>query len=463
MNSMSKHQRRVKLGLRALLFAVFSLIAAACTGGESASPPAETPTTSSSTTAAPDEEPLDPADADEIAEEVEVDEVPEEPSAPVGLVVTANAAGSVTLGWDESRDESVTGYEVTRVGSIGTTEMFATTEPTFTDGDLTDGDVFTYTVTAINDAGASERSEALPVQVGVDANPPTRPGTPTTVESTEGVSITWRTSTDFSGIDRYIVTRILNGETTEIDTVDPMLFDDVAVGQTLSYAVRAVDGSGNESENSRFVTILSGTASDGVIVVVSTHADPAADPNTARLQEALLNAGYVVTWFEDDVFDSNITTSDDVVLLLGDVEGQGFDWNLFGTDAHTIALKGIFFEASGFLDAPPRTRRLGQIAYNPPGEDQRFLQLALVDRPRPSPIIPLLQQLPDLEVWGTPAETAEEAIAGLLRPGGELANEREAPACRAFFPGNADALAQQTQAGWDLLIEFVDTISDTCR
>ncbi len=451
---MSKYQARIKLGTRALLFAAFSLVAAACTGGEAASPAPEETTT---TTTAED------GPVEEVEVEEEIPEVPEEPTAPVGLVVTANEAGSVTLEWDESRDETVTGYEVTRIASIGGSERFATTDPIFTDDGLNDGDVFTYTVAAINEAGASDRSEPVPVQVGIDTNSPSRPGTPRTVESTEGVEINWRASTDFSGIDGYIVTRILNGETTELESPEPTLFDDIDAGQIVSYSVRAVDGAGNESDDSRIVTLLSGTAADDVVVVVSTQSDPAADTNTARLQQELLDAGYTVTWFEDDVFDSNVTTSQDLVLLLGDVEGQGFDWNLFGTDANVIALKSLFFVASGFVETSPRFDRLTDIAYNPPGEEQRFLPLTNTDEPNRTPFIPLLQQLPDLEVWATPSSTAELAVAGLIRTGGELANENEAPGCRAFFPGHNDALAQQSEAGWGLLIDFVDGVSQACR
>jgi len=451
---MTTHQMRVKRGLRALLFGVFSLIAVACTGGEVASP--DEPTTTAPEAASEETDP-------EEELERELVDVPEEPSAPVGLVVTANAAGSVTLEWDESRDETVTGYEVTRVASIGGSFTFETTDPIFTDAELNDGDVVTYTVAAVNDAGLSQRSEPVPVQVGVDTNPPSRPGTPRTVESTEGVSITWRASSDFSGIDTYIVTRILDGETTEIEATEPSLFDDIAVGQVVTYRVRAVDGAGNESDDSRNVTILSGTAADDVMVVVSTHADPVANPNTARLQQTLLDEGYIVTWFEDDVFDSNVTTSEDVVLLLGDAEGQGFDWNLFGTDANTIAFKSIFFEASGFVEGFPRSDRLAQLDYRPPGGDVREVALTNTVEPRATAFIPLLQQLPDLEVWGTPTWTDELAVAGLIRTGGELVTERDAPGCRAFFPGNVDSLDEQTNAGWDLMIEYINSVSDACR
>ena len=59
-------------------------------------------------------------------------------------------------------------------------------------------------------------------------------------------------------------------------------------------------------------------------------------------------------------------------------------------------------------------------------------------------------------------EFKDIAVAGLIRTGGELANGKQAPGCRAFFPGNVDSLAEQSNAGWELLIEFVSDVSDVC-
>ena len=448
---MNHQPTREKSSARVLLFGVLCLIAAACTSGEPAREAVDT-TTTTTTTEAPEE-----------VEVAEIPEIDEAPSTPAGLVVAANEGGEVTLQWDDSRDESVTGYELTRVASIGGSDVFETTETTFTDSELNDGDIFTYSVAAVGSGGTSDRSEPVSVLVGTDTDAPSRPGTPRTVESADGVSLTWRASTDFSGIDRYVVTRILDGETTEIEAPEPMLEDDIAAGQVVTYAVRAVDGAGNESENTRNVTLLSGTAADGVIVVVSAIADPATDEDSTRLRSALLEQGYTVTWFEDEVFDSNITTSDDLVLLVGDVEGQGFDWNLFGTDAHTITLKSIFLVSSGITVDPPKLDRLTQIDYAPPGEDPRAVTLTFVERPRVSVAIPELELIPDLEVWATQAGASDVTVAGLIQTGGELANEREAPGCRAFFPGHPDSLGEQGDAGWDTLVEFVDSVSNTCR
>lgn len=448
MKSTNQKSSRVARSARGLLFGVTCLVAVACSGGETAREAIEGSLTET-------------GEAPEVQEPLP--EIDETPTTPIGLVVVGNAEGTVDLQWDESRDETVTGYIVTRVASVGGDEVFETTEPSFTDSGLTDGDIFTYSVAAIGDGGTSLGSDPVSVQVGVDTNPPSRPGTPRTEESTDGVQLTWRASTDFSGIDGYVITRILDGETTEIDVEEANFFDDLAPGNVVSYSVRAVDAAGNESDDSRIVTLLSGTSADDVIVVVSAIADPAADANSTRLQNALLEAGYRVSWFEDDVFDSNVTTSDDLVLLVGDVQGQGFDWNLFGTNAHTIALKSIFLQASGILVDLPKLDGLAQLDYAPPGEEVREVTMTTTDRPRNVVIIPQLEQLPDLQVWATPTWTDEIAVAGLIPTGGELANDRGAPGCRAFFPGNNDALAEQTDAAWQLLIEFVDSVSTTCR
>jgi hypothetical protein len=76
--------------------------------------------------------------------------------------------------------------------------------------------------------------------------------------------------------------------------------------------------------------------------------------------------------------------------------------------------------------------------------------------------IPSNEQLASLETWARPVWSDDIAVAGLIPKGGELANERPAPGCRAFFPGNIDSLEEQSDAGWELLVEFVNDVSDVC-
>lgn len=437
------HQTNL-LGRVAVVLSI-ALVIASCTGS---TPEDTTP----STTDAP------PITAEPLPE------IDEAPSTPVGLVVVNTSDGAIELAWDRSRDGTVDEYEVSRVSPAGATERFTVGAPSFVDTGLEDGDIFTYQVVAIGPGGTSDGTEGVTAQVGVDSNAPKRPGRPAVVESTGGVTLEWNPVTDISGIENYTVSRTVGGETIEFDNGTETSFtDEIESGIVVTYSVTATDGANNVSDSSRAVTILTGTASDRVVIVVSNEADPSNTPETARLQEELLDAGFTLTWFEDDVFDSNITSSDDVVVLLGDVQGEGFDWNIFGTDSTVIGLKSMFVEAGGITENPPKLDRLAQLDYLAPGQDAREVALTTTSRPKPVVYIPANEQLPSFETWARPVWSDDIAVAGLIPKGGELANEKPAPGCRAFFPGNTDSLAEQTDAGWQLLLDFVDDVSAACN
>ena len=442
MTSSSPHRFHAYLAAAALALA-------GCTGSNTNAQPDTTSTTTSSSppiTAEPLPE-IDPA-----------------PSAPTGLVIVRSGKGAIELGWDVSRDETVTGYEITRVSPDTGTERIEVGVPSYIDEGLEDGDIYTYRVKAIGSGGVSEGSETVTAKVGVDNNPPKTPSRPVLVESAAGVELSWSSVNDLSGIDRYVVTRTIGEETVELDAgSNTTLFDDVDPGLIVTYSVRAVDGAGNESADSRNTTVLSGTAADGVVVVVSAAPTPGATAETARLERELLEAGFTLTWFEDDMFDANVTTADDIVLLLGDVKGEGFDWNVFATDASVVGLKSMFVQAGGLTEFPPKLDRLAQLDYVAPGKTEREVAITSSGRPKPVVYIPPNEIIPSMETWARPVWSDDIAVAGLIPKGGELANEKPAPGCRAFFPGNADSLAEQTEPAWELLIEFIGDIRAACN
>ncbi len=389
--------------------------------------------------------------------------IDETPVPPTGLRVVSTADGAIEIAWEPSRSESVTGYEIFRAASGGQTEQISVAEPGYVDDGLEDGDIYSYAVAAVSGGGTSVRSEIVTARVGIDENPPSVPGRPrVTASATAAVALEWRASTDISGVSQYIVERTVGGVVTEIRVAEPSLTDDIAPGVIVRYAVSAVDGNGNRSEFSRGVTLLSGSSTDRLVIVVSGTAEPASNAQTNRLQNALFDAGYVVTWFDDEVFDSNLTDVGDLVLLLGDVEAEGFDWNVFSTDAHVIGLKSMFMEASGLTENPPKLDRLSQLDYFPPDGATREVILTRTGRPKPVVYIPLDEQPPDLQVWGRPVWSSSIAVAGLVETGGTLANDKSAKGCRAFFPGNSDSLAEQTDDAWNLLIEFVGAVDERC-
>ena len=385
------------------------------------------------------------------------------PSAPTGLTVVGTADGTIDLVWDASRDSDVTRYRVLRSASGSASQQFEVTGTSFSDVGLDDGDVFSYRVIALRENFDSPASESVIARVGVDTNPPRRPGQPAVEETPTGQILTWSPVEDVSGISRYVITRTVGGVETNIDVgTEPEFTDDLPAGTVVTYNVLAIDGANNVSEASRSTTLLTGTPANRVAVVVSAQADPAATAGTARFERDLLAAGFTISWFEDGVFDSNVTTSDDIVILLGDVEGNGFDWNVFLSDATVIGLKSPFVAAGGFTENPLPTDRVQTIGYTAPGTAQRFVAITGTSEPKPIPLLNPSEQLPDLDVWATPDYSAEIAIAGIIPAGGELANGREAPGCRAFYPGNTDAFIEMSEAGWGLLIDFIGDVETAC-
>ena len=440
--------------IRVVLFAL-ALVMAACTGGESEAQVEET---------APDL--LEPAEVEDFGagEVIDISEITGEPSPPSGLRIVSTTEGTIEIAWDASREEGVSRYEIIRSGVGGASSRIDVTGNSYTDSGHEDGDIFSYRVVAIRDGVESAPSETVTAQVGVDTNPPRRPGRPEVTETAGAQTLTWTPTEDVSGIAGYLLTREVDGEVTQIEVpgTETTYRDDLPAGTVATYAVIAVDGSGNASEPSRSTTLLTGTQADRVIVVVSAQATAGATTETARLERELLEAGYTISWFEDGAFDSNVTTSDDIVLLLGDVVGEGFDWNIFATDATVVGLKASFIQASGILDTPPKLDRLAQVTYAAPDSPARVVSITTTTRPRPVVYLPANEQLPDLDVWALPAWSDTIAVAGIIDQGGELATGRLAPGCRAFYPGNTGSLAETSAAGWDLLIEFVGDVEAAC-
>ncbi len=92
------------------------------------------------------------------------------PPAPTNLTAVVNADGSVTLTWEATGDDSVTGYRILRRRpSEGETTLLVyventgSTATTFTDTDVTAGTQHVYRVKAINDVGAGNQSNYVNV------------------------------------------------------------------------------------------------------------------------------------------------------------------------------------------------------------------------------------------------------------------------------------------------------------
>lgn len=451
-----------------LIFGALAIVLSACGGDD---PPLGLPSVGEG-----EIEVLEPAEGRDVANDeallaetaaLEQDDAPPEiglpPSVPTGLTVVSTGEGTINIEWEASREDGISQYEVLRSAAGGGTTTIEIDGTSYSDTGLSDGDVFSYRIIALRDGQRSEVSDSVTAQVGVDTNPPRRPGRPEISETASGQVLTWTSTEDVSGIGGYIVTREVDGNVVNLDAGTETSFrDDLPAGTVATYAVIAVDGVGNASEPSRSTTVLTGRPADNVVIVVSEQGEAGNTFATSRLERELLERGYTISWFEDGEFDSNVTRSDDIVLLLGDVKGDGFDWNIFVTDATVVGLKASFIQAGGILDTPPKLDRIASVTYDPPSGEARNVTVSTLAEPKPVVFLPENEQIPDLEVWMRPSFSTTSAIAGIIPEGGILANGDEAPGCRAFYPGNNNSLAESTADGYALLVDFVDEVRTAC-
>jgi serine protease len=174
------------------------------------------------------------------------------PVAPTGLLATAGQA-SLALDWDDNSEPDLGGYRVYRQNLDGSwTLVGSPAASAFTDTGLAAGTAYTYEVTAVdrsgNESAPSATASATPT---ADA---TRPALPTGLSASAGdgsVALDWADNTE-SDLAHYNVYRdgVVVGSPTASAYVDAGLTN----GTSYTYAVTAVDASGNESDPSTSVS-----------------------------------------------------------------------------------------------------------------------------------------------------------------------------------------------------------------
>ncbi len=235
------------------------------------------------------------------------------PTAPANLA--GNVTGStVALAWTASTDDTaVTGYQVTRDGSLLATTGGSATG--WTDASAAGGETYTYGVTAVDgstnqspertvsvdvpagvptptpgptptptpapsstpDPSATPTPTASPGSSGSDAQAPTPPEVVTGESSTTTVALTWTPATDDTGVVGYRVTR--NG--LLVASPSSVTWKDTARAPetTYLYSVAALDGVGNVSK--------------ATSIVVTTLPDTTGPTKPARFHKVRRSGAYV--------------------------------------------------------------------------------------------------------------------------------------------------------------------------
>ena len=193
----------------------------------------------------------------------------EPPDKPTGLEATATH-DSVTLTWDNSGDDTITGYVILRrIPGVDPEGHFnelvantGTAATTYTDDTVSAETRYTYRIKAINGAGTSERSRWS----HIDTPAAPVPAKPTGLEATEShgqVVLTWDDPGDDT-ITGYVILRRVRVNNTGgdfsvlvADTGTAVLTytdDTVAASITYTYRIKAINEHGT-SERSRWFHI----------------------------------------------------------------------------------------------------------------------------------------------------------------------------------------------------------------
>lgn len=174
------------------------------------------------------------------------------PAAPAGLRATATGCGGIALTWSASASPGVSGYRVYRNGLL--LKQLATTATS--DTGLAPATTYTYAVSAVDGAGRESSRSAPATATTLACSDTTAPSVPTGVTASatacNGVTLRWSPSSDGggSGLRGYRMYRdgVLMKEVPApaTETSDGGL----AAARKYTYAMSAIDKSGNESAKS---------------------------------------------------------------------------------------------------------------------------------------------------------------------------------------------------------------------
>ena len=180
---------------------------------------------------------------------------PNPPPAASNLVTTALSFTKVRLTWATNPNPTypATAYEIyrgTKTGVYKYVGAAAYDSLAFTDSlSVTAGVKYYYAIRAVDTTGAAPLSNVSVVTTQSDVTPPTAPGNLTVVAATNAsITLGWTASTDNVGVDHYAV--YTNGVLSNVTPNLSFLVNGLTKGKLYSFYVKAVDASGNYSNQS---------------------------------------------------------------------------------------------------------------------------------------------------------------------------------------------------------------------
>lgn len=183
----------------------------------------------------------------------------QEPFLPTNVKATALSSSQIKITWTASTDDvGVIGYKVYRDG----VEIGNTTNTSYTDSGLQPGKDYYYFIRAYDAKGNYSNASAYVTEwtnyansgtANTDTEPPSIPANIRVVPvSSSQMKISWSHSVDNKGVSQYRVYR--NGLVIASGYFTEYLDTGLQPGKAYSYTVRAVDNTGNVSNDSASVT-----------------------------------------------------------------------------------------------------------------------------------------------------------------------------------------------------------------
>ena len=181
------------------------------------------------------------------------------PDAAKNLAAFAISTSQIQLDWNENPNsgENETGFEIYRSTTAGgpytLVHITAPNVITYTDNQLPDDTKFYYIVRAVGNFGAAANSNEANATTFVDNIAPTAPSNLiTTCITRDKVNLAWTASTDNSTVP-LVYDIYINGQKSYSTPNTKYYINELTPQQTLTFIVKARDGSGNVSQPSNQV------------------------------------------------------------------------------------------------------------------------------------------------------------------------------------------------------------------